>query len=79
MGDPGGLQALVSPTTRHMQRAATIVHNEVVAFVGERRLHGGGIGWIDVHILASALAGRHQLWTAYAPLAAVAREIGIAY
>jgi predicted nucleic acid-binding protein len=54
-------------------------HDEVVAFVRTRRLHGRGIGWIDVHLLASAITGHHQLWTADADLAAVARELGVAW
>lgn len=51
----------------------------VVAFVSDRRLNGRGIGWTDVHVLASALVGRVLLWTADAPLATVAKELGVSY
>jgi len=42
-------------------------------------LHGRGVGWIDVHLLASAIVERLQLWTADPRLAAVAGELGVAY
>lgn len=78
MGDPGGLRALVANYER-LPRAAGVPHEDVVAFVHHRRLHGRGIGWIDVHLLASAVAGNHQLWTADARFASIARQLGIAY
>jgi hypothetical protein len=56
-----------------------IPHRDVVRFVRERDPHGRGIGWVDVHLLASAIVERMQLWTADARLAAVARELGVGY
>jgi hypothetical protein len=58
---------------------AFVPHRDVVEFVRDRRLHGRGIGWIDAHLLASALVGRLTLWTTDPRLAVVARELGIAY
>jgi hypothetical protein len=51
----------------------------VVAFVRDRKLYGRGIGWIDVHPLASALVARLDLWTTEPALATVAKELGISY
>ena len=48
-------------------------------FARERKLLGRGIGWIDVHLLASALVGGVQLWSTDPALAALARELGVAY
>jgi hypothetical protein len=62
-----------------MYQASMVPHSEVVSFVRARKLHGRGVGWIDVHLLASALVGRLQLWTADNNFAAVARELGIAW
>jgi len=56
-----------------------VSHAEVLAFVRERELNGRGIGWIDAHLLASALVAQVTLWTADAALATIARELGIAY
>jgi len=62
-----------------MHQAPVVAHHEVVEFVRQRSLQGRGIGWIDTHLLASALVGRISLWTADSRLAAVASELGVAY
>jgi predicted nucleic acid-binding protein len=51
----------------------------VIEFVRGRKLNGRGVGWIDVHLLASALVSRVRLWTADSRLHAVASELGVAY
>jgi predicted nucleic acid-binding protein len=78
MGDRAARKALLSNYER-MDQAPLVVHAEVVAFVRDRKLNGRGIGWIDAHLLASALVGRLRLWTADSPLATVATELGISY
>jgi len=52
-------------------------HHEVLALIERSRLWGRGIGWVDAHLLASALLDRIELWTLDAPLARVARELGV--
>jgi hypothetical protein len=42
-------------------------------------LHGRGVGWIDIHLLASSIVGRFKLWTADPRLAMLAKELGVAY
>jgi predicted nucleic acid-binding protein len=78
IGDRGGRKELLANYER-MDQAPVVPHLEVVAFVRDRKLHGRGIGWIDAHLLASALVGRLRLWTTDPALAMVARELGIAY
>jgi predicted nucleic acid-binding protein len=78
IGDKGGRQELLANYAR-MDQAPLVSHAEVVEFVRSRQLNGRGIGWIDAHLLASALVGRLALWTADSPLATVATELGIAY
>jgi predicted nucleic acid-binding protein len=78
MGDKGGRMELLANYER-MDRAPIVAHADVVAFVRDRKLHGRGIGWIDVHLLASALVGRLKLWTADPALAGLAKELGISY
>ena len=53
-------------------------HAEVLTLIDRERLWGRGIGWVDAHLLASALLDRIGLWTLDAPLARVARELGVA-
>lgn len=78
IGDKGGRKQLLASYAQ-MHQAPMVPHDEVVVFVRERRLHGRGIGWIDAHLLASALVGRLKLWTADPRLATLAKEFGIAY
>lgn len=62
-----------------LQQAATVSHDEVVEFVKARRLSARGVGWVDIHLLASAMVGKLPLWTADQHLAAVAKELRIAF
>jgi predicted nucleic acid-binding protein len=78
IGDRGGRPKLLA-AYGHMHQAHVLAHPEVVAFVRARRLHGRGVGWIDVHLLASALVDRLQVWTADPRFAAVAAELAVAY
>ena len=78
IGDKGGRAKLLAAYSL-MHQVAVVPHREVVTFVNARLLHGRGIGWIDVHLLASALVSDVRLWTADPRLAAVARELGISF
>ena len=53
--------------------------DEVLAFIERQRLMGSGVGYIDVHLVASALLSRVLLWTEDRALARVAGRLGIAY
>jgi len=53
-------------------------HDEVLALIERAPLWGRGIGWVDAHLLASALLDRLRLWTLDRPLAAAAAELGVA-
>ncbi len=78
IGDLGGRKKLLA-AYEEMIQAATVPHQDVVAFVTARRLFGRGIGWIDVHLLASAIAGGLKLWTDDPRLSIVADEFGVDY
>ena len=59
--------------------AATVAHHdEVLTFVDDRRLTGRGIGWIDVHLLASAVLSHAGFLTLDKRLARVAGAVGVA-
>ncbi len=78
IGDRGGRAKLLASYEK-MHQASVVAHREVVAFVQDRQLHGRGVGWIDVHLLASAIVGRSRLWTADPRFAAVAEDLGVGY
>ena len=50
-------------------------HEEVLHFIAERKLAGRGLGWIDVHLLASALLANCTVWTFDKALGAAATEL----
>ena len=52
---------------------------EVLALIASQGLMGRGLGWVDVHLLASALLGGAELWTRDRPLDDAARRCGIRY
>lgn len=78
IGDRGGRRQLLAEYGL-MVEAPVVPHAEVVRFIRERELHGRGIGWVDAHLLASALTSHSMLWTADARLADVANELGVGY
>ena len=78
LGDTGGRGQLLAHY-EHLDQAPMVPHQDVVGFVRSRRLKGRGIGWIDAHLLASALVGGLRLWTADAALATLAKECRVAY
>ena len=54
--------------------------DEVLGFIERRSLHGKGIGYVDVHLLASAaLAGATRLWSRDKRLRKVAEDLGCGY
>jgi len=55
------------------------VQNEVLFFIDQHALMGRGIGYVDIHLLASARLAKARLWTRDKRLTTVAKELGIAY
>jgi hypothetical protein len=78
IGDTGGRKNHLI-AYRQLAQAALVPNEEVLGFVSTRRLNGRGIGWIDAHLLASALVSGMKLWTADVRLRTVAFELGVAY
>jgi predicted nucleic acid-binding protein len=78
IGDRGGRPTLLASHEK-LLRAPTVSHAEVVELVRSRKLQGRGVGWIDVHLLASVLVARAVLWTADPRLTDLASELDVAY
>jgi hypothetical protein len=62
---------------RHLPQTAIAEHEDVLAMVERCGLMGAGIGWIDAHLLASAMIARTCIWTIDRRLHAVARKLGV--
>jgi predicted nucleic acid-binding protein len=61
-----------------LPRLEPVSDAEALAFIEANALAGSGIGWVDVHLLASARLGRVSLLTADKALARVASRLGLA-
>jgi len=53
-------------------------HAEALHLIESHRLHGRGLGWIDVHLLSAALLSYAALWTRDRRLQAAVKTLGIA-
>ena len=73
----GGLSPKEEELFALLPSAATVAHDEVLELVRRRRLSRRGIGWVDAHLLASALVSSASIWSADARLAAAASELGV--
>lgn len=63
---------------RRMPQATSATDDEVFNFIEAHQLHGLGIGYVDVHLLASArLTPGSRLWTRDQRLAAVAERLDL--
>ena len=63
---------------RNLPQAPVVEHDEVLTFVGAHALMQSGLGWIDVHLLASATLAGERFWTRDRRLAQAARRLGVA-
>ena len=59
--------------------ALQVEHEEVLAFIDNHDLMGKGLGYIDVHLLASAVLSGLPLWTLDKKLEKVAEELHCRY
>ena len=57
--------------------APVVDHEEVLQFIEASHLSGRGLGWTDVHLLASARLAGMPLWTMDKRLAIAARDLSI--
>jgi predicted nucleic acid-binding protein len=63
-----------------LREAAVAMDAEALRFIEQHRLMGRGIGYIDVHLLASAaLEGGARLWTRDKRLGTLAQELRLAH
>jgi predicted nucleic acid-binding protein len=57
--------------------AKSASNTEVLELIEQRKLWGRGLGWIDMHLLASALLSHCGFWTLDKKLAETASELGL--
>ena len=67
-------------TLAHLQllpHATVATHDEALAMIEQHKLMGRDVGFVDVHLLASAKLSKASLWTRDLRLAAIAAEFGL--
>ena len=62
----------------NLRQAPLVEHDVVLAFVEAHKLMGSGLGWVDVHLLASVTLAGERFWTRDRRLAQAARRLGVA-
>ena len=63
----------------HLPRATLAEHGEVLSLLERARLFAIGIGWIDAHLLASAMLSDSPLWSQDRRFEAVAGRLRVGY
>ena len=64
---------------RALSPAIVATNAEAFQLLEDRRLWGGGLGWVDIHLLASALISHCRLWTLDRRLAEAAAQLSLEY
>jgi len=54
-------------------------HEEVMHFIENYSLMGKGLGYIDMHLLASAMLTKVPVWTLDKKLSTISSKLGLAY
>ena len=62
-----------------LPRVLEAEHDEVMSLVESRRLHGRGLGRVDVHLVASTMLGHTTLWTLDKRLEEQAQRLGVLF
>ena len=70
-------RAAILEDLRALPAAPMAEESEVSALVDKHRLWGRRLGWVDVHLLASALIGGFDFWTADRALENAAKHLGL--
>jgi predicted nucleic acid-binding protein len=69
-------RALVLELLQQLPVATVAEPDEALDYIEQHNLHGRGIGYIDVHLLASVAIGGTRLWTRDMRLRAAAQRLG---
>lgn len=77
LGGLGRLQDSVVADLECLPATPRVTDEEVLELARARGLAGRGVGWVDVHLLASALVAGGRLWTLDRSLATAASLLGL--
>jgi len=64
---------------QELPRAPLVEFDEFLYFVAQNKLHGRGIGFVDIHLMAAAKLGQLPLWTGDKRLQAASADLNLLY
>jgi len=62
-----------------LPRVPAATNEEVLYFIEEAKLYGRRLGWVDLHLLASARLNRVRVYTRDEPLSKAAADLAVVY
>ena len=71
-------RAVVLELLGKLPASTVITPDETLTFIDARRLMGRGLGYVDIHLLASAVLDDARLWSLDKRLDQAARALGVA-
>jgi predicted nucleic acid-binding protein len=60
-----------------LPQAQTAAHEEVLLLIEDRKLMGRGLGYVDIHLIASALLSSCPIWTNDDSLRTACEQLGV--
>ncbi len=79
LGHLGSDRAAILRDLGMLHAARPVKDDEVMEMIEARSLSGSGIGWVDAHLLASALVSGVRVWTFDQILDRAARKLEISF
>lgn len=71
--------ATIRSLLESLPMSVTVEHEEVLAFIESNRLMGKGLGYVDVHLITSAVLTGLSIWTLDKKLEHVADRLHLKY
>jgi predicted nucleic acid-binding protein len=72
-------RAAVLSDLQTLPPASMASNAEVLRLLEDRRLWGRVLGWVDMHLLASAMLSKCEFWTLDKRLAQAGKELGLTW
>jgi predicted nucleic acid-binding protein len=69
-------RSLILGLLQQLPQATVAEPDEVLGYIERHKLYGKGIGYVDVHLLASAAISATRIWTRDKSLYRVAESLG---
>jgi len=69
----------IIPLLKELPQAPVVEFDEFLYFIEQNKFYGKGIGFVDIHLLASAKLGQLLLWTGDKRLQSASVDLNLKY